>query len=337
MKAKDMNTDRGSPGFAKNSTLHSLDYLKEKIKILLPELSPRLYAIGEYFLYKPENVAFLSIREVASEVGISQSSVMRFCTLLGYDGYASLVREIQQTIQAELGSYGKFELASQLKAIKGKGNTTLELIVMDEIENLTDIIKNVKLDEFDRCVKMINRADHVVVIGCMLSKMLAYYLHMGLSKIVKSTHLITYHEVDVDYIARKLSNKSVVIAVSFPRYPKSHYEITGIMAQRGAKVVTITNSPASPVIPFSDIVFYLSNNIDSFTEAFAAPLVFIEALLSSLSQQNPEETNKNLISYDKYDLVYKFENTPSYEFERSQKNGAKKSRQKRKSNSIKKK
>ena len=266
-----------------------------------------------------------------------QSSVMRFCSLLGYDGYASLVREIQQTIQAELGSYGKFELASQLKSIKVKGSTPLELIVMDEVANLTDIIKNVKLDEFDRCVEMINRADHVVVVGCMLSKMLAYYLHMGLSRIVKSTHLITYHEVDVDYIARKLSKNSVVITVSFPRYPKAHYEITGIMAQRGAKVVTITNSPASPVIPFSDIVFYLSNKIDSFTEAFAAPLVFIEALLTSLSQRNPEETNKNLISYDEYDLVYKFENTPSYDFERSQKNGANKSRQKRKRNSTKRK
>lgn len=310
-----MTMENGSPGFARGATLHSLEYLRAKIKALQPGLSPRLYALAEFLIHKPEKIAFLSVREVAAEVDISVSSVVRLCNLLGYEGYGALAREIQQTIQAELGAYGKFTVTRELEELRQMGPSPFEQIVTEEAANINRLLDDTDPGDFEACVRALDRADHVVVVGCMLSKMLAYYLHMGLSKLIDNTHLVTCHEVDVSAVARKLTKKSVVLTLSYPRYPKSHYEITGIMARQGARVITITDSPGSPVVPFSELVFYTANTLDSFTEAFAAPLVFIEALLTRLSLCRPDRTRENLKSYDRYDLVYKFNTTRSYDFE----------------------
>jgi DNA-binding MurR/RpiR family transcriptional regulator len=70
----------------------------EEIRKRLDEFTPRLRALAEYILQNPESLAFLSITNIAKESGVAQSTIVRFCNVLGYDGYAHLVREARQAI-----------------------------------------------------------------------------------------------------------------------------------------------------------------------------------------------------------------------------------------------
>ena len=84
--------------------------LIEKLKQGVDHFTPRQRGLAEFILQNPESLAFLTITDLAKKVGVSEATVTRFCGTLGYDGFAHLCREVQETIQSELSTVGRFQL-----------------------------------------------------------------------------------------------------------------------------------------------------------------------------------------------------------------------------------
>ncbi len=78
--------------------------LIEKLEHEIDTFTPRQRGLAEFILQNPESLAFLTITDLAKRVGVSEATVTRFCATLGYEGYAHLCREVQETIQSELST-----------------------------------------------------------------------------------------------------------------------------------------------------------------------------------------------------------------------------------------
>lgn len=273
-----------------------------EIKRKMDEFTPRQRVFAEFVLQKPESMAFLSITDLAREAGVSQATIVRFCNVLGFDGFTQLSRMARATIHATLNSAGRFRLVRRLRerSIKKDFPHVFERVISQEIENLINLPKSIKTADFYRCVDMMANADRICIIGCLASNSLATYFGQMLSKILSQVDVIHGHGIMSSAICKRLTSKSLVFLISFPRYPKETVELGRFAAEKGAQIVTITDSHVAPVVQLSSLSFNVQIGIPSFVDAYAAPIAFINALVTELSERCVEKTQMNLGHYDDY-------------------------------------
>ena len=276
--------------------------ISKKIEAMLGGFTPRQRGLAEFILQNPESIMFCSITDLARRSGVSQATITRFCNVIGYEGFLHFSREMQQSIQAELGTVGRFDLVRSLKSKlqSGESPTLFEKVVAGEIENLVNLAKSIKTYDFYRCVDMMSEANRICIVGCMASACLASFFGYMLGKIFPQVDTLTGHGAGAFAIASSLDEKSLVFVISFPRYPKATVELGRLAAQKGAKVIAITNSHVSPVIPLAELSFIVPVGIVSFVDAYAGPVVLMNALVTELSERNPERTHQALMQFDTY-------------------------------------
>ena len=276
--------------------------IAEKIKAMLGGFTPRQRGLAEFILQNPESIMFFSITDLAKRSGVSQATITRFCNVIGYEGFLHFSREMQQSIQAELGTVGRFNLARSLKGKlqNGQSPTLFEKIVDGEIDNLLNLAKSIKTYDFYRCVDMMSEAHRICIVGCMASACLASFFGYMLGKIFPQVDILTGHGAGAFAISSSLDGESLVFLISFPRYPRATVELGRLAAQKGAKVIAITNSHVSPVVPLAELSFIVPVGIVSFVDAYAGPVVLMNALVTELSERNPERTHQALIQFDTY-------------------------------------
>lgn len=274
----------------------------EEIRKRLDEFTPRLRAFAEYILQNPESLAFLPITDIAKESGVAQSTIVRFCNVLGYEGYAHLVREARQAIQSELGAAGRFKIVRRMRQ-ESEGNlslTTFERLFEQELENIANLAKRVRSADFYRCIDLMASADHICIIGCMSSTSLAQFFGDILSKAFTRVAVLHGHHVMTSAVFQQLTKKSLVFLISFPQYATSTAQLGELAASKGSHIVAITDNNNSPIVPLADISFLIPVSIESYMESYSAPLALISILVNAFSEKNPRKTEEALSRYDNY-------------------------------------
>ena len=276
--------------------------LVEKLKREMDGFTPRQRGLAEFILQNPESLAFFTITDLAKKVGVSEATITRFCTTLGYDGYAHLCREIQETIQSELSTVGRFQLARIVgrHSVETRSASAFERVLSNEVDNLINLTQNIRTADFYRCVDLMAEADRICVIGSMASSCLASYFGYMLGKIFSRVDVLQGHGGMASSVCNSLGQHSLVFLISFPRYPKVTVELGHLAARKRAKIVAITNSPVSPVVPLATMTFLIPIGIVSFVDAYAAPVAFVNALVTELSERNPDATQHSLNLFDEY-------------------------------------
>jgi DNA-binding MurR/RpiR family transcriptional regulator len=178
--------------------------------------------------------------------------------------------------------------------------SAFERVLSNEIDNLISLTKNIRTADFYRCIDWMAAADRICIIGSMASSSLANYFDYMLSKIFSRVDALDGHGAKASAICSHLTPNSLVFLISFPRYPKATVELGHLAAQKGAKIVALTNSPVSPVVPLATMTFLIPIGIVSFVDAYAAPIAFINALVTEWSERNPEASQQSLNLFDDY-------------------------------------
>ena len=274
----------------------------KQISKMLGEFTPRQRVFAEYVLQYPESVAFLSITDLAKEAGVSQATIVRFCNMLGYNGYTQLSREAQQSIQVELGSAGRFRVVHGMRreSTKKKAPSIFESVLECEIENLINLSKNIKTTDFYLCMDMMAEADLICIVGCMGSSCLATFFGDMLSKFFPRVKVLHAHSVMTSAVYQQLTENSLVFLISFPLYARETLDLGRLAAEKGARIVVITDSNTSPVVTLATLSFFVRVKIHSYVESYSAPIAFINALITELSERSPEKTEEALLRYDDY-------------------------------------
>jgi DNA-binding MurR/RpiR family transcriptional regulator len=300
-KPNDLSTIPKNPESSLSELDHILSVVVERIKSRIAEFTPRQRALAEYIIQHSERVGFLTINELAKKAGVSEATIVRFCHIIGYKGYAHLGREIQENIQSQLGTEGRFTLTHRQSGLVSSDSTSgFERVVAHEMDNMARLSKRIKKTEFYRVVKWMAEADCIIISGCMGSGSLAKYFGYMLAKILPRVEVLDAPGTIPFNVLSDLNSNSLVFLIAFPRYPRITVEIGHWVAGKGVKIVAITDSHLSPVVSVADVSFLISVGITSFVDSYAAPMTFIDALVTELSESNPVETQQRLREYDKY-------------------------------------
>ncbi|GGU22974.1 MurR/RpiR family transcriptional regulator [Streptomyces coeruleorubidus] len=257
-----------------------------------PRLSPGQRRIAQYLIENITEAAFLSITDLADRVGVSQPSVTRFASAVGFSGYPALREKLQAIALGTLAGGGP--------ADENRGNE-LQAAVDAEIENLENLRRDLADPNLviDIGRKLASSAP-LTVLGLRISVSLAEYFAYAARRIHPDVRLVT-RGGSVAYDALLQSREAGgtwVLAFSMPRHAQE--TLTAVRVARGAglKVALITDLALGPLADEADVTFALGTGSRLVFDSYAAPGVMCSALLQAMTDADPERTQARLEEYE---------------------------------------
>lgn len=247
--------------------------------------------IASYIMDHYDTAVFMTAATLGKEIGISESTVVRFAAGLGYDGYPKFQKALEEWVKS------KWNSLQQMGAKYGNSSQSeiLTSVIRADMEKMEDTIHNLDPAPFETAVSSILEAKHVYVIGLRSCEPLASFLSFYLSMIrgdvmqLKTTSTTELFEQMI-----RVSDEDVVIGISFPRYSMRTLKAMEFANDRNAKVITITDSVHSPMNLYSSCNLLARSDMVSIVDSLVAPLSVINALVVALCVKAPEQASKNL-------------------------------------------
>ena len=148
--------------------------------------------IADYILSNYDKVAFMTASALGKHVNISESTVVRFASSIGYEGYPELQKELQETIKTKLTTVQRFEMSKEHKE-----SDYLAKIMLNDIDNIRQTIDQFNPKLMDDFISEIIGARKVYILGLRSSSVLANYLGFYLNFILPQIHVIFETAQDV--------------------------------------------------------------------------------------------------------------------------------------------
>ncbi len=261
--------------------------------------------IAAFILDNYDKAAFMTAYRLGQLAGVSESTVVRFASELGYDGYPGMRKALQDTIRSRLTSVQRIEVARETM----DEENVLESVLMADIDKLHITLDECSRESFNQTVEQIVNARHIYIVGMRSSTCLANFLGFYLNLLLENVHIIQDTAVSEVYeqIIR-IREGDVFIGISYPRYSSRTVRAMKFAKTAGAHVIGITDGEASPFVGVADTLLYAKSDMVSFLDSLVAPLSLINALIVSVglrSKENISDTFKRLetiwAEYDVYE------------------------------------
>ncbi|MFD0144814.1 MULTISPECIES: MurR/RpiR family transcriptional regulator [unclassified Streptomyces] len=256
-------------------------------------LSPGQRRIAQFLIDHLTEAAFLSITELAERVGVSQPSVTRFATSLGFSGYPAL-REALQPIALSAIAGAPEEAEERL------GNE-LQSAVDAEIENLTALRRVLAdPDQILEIGRELARSVPLTVVGLRISVTLAEYFAYAARRIHPDVRVVTRGgSVAYDGLLQaREAGGTWVLAFAMPRHANETLAVVRAARRTGLRVVLITDLALGPLVDEADVVFTAGTGSRLVFDSYAAPGVLSAALLQAMADADPERTQLRLEKYE---------------------------------------
>ena len=246
-------------------------------------------AIADFLLRNPVRATAWGIEELAQHTGTSTATLSRFARTLGLGGYAALRAGIADALQTALQPV--FHPVEKLKGALERsapgateGNPVVAESLQTSLENLRATAAGLDPRQLASIAARVLEAQTVYTLGFGLSAHLAALLSLDLQPFCKQViNVVEFGGTEV--AAGRLMNigpTDVLLSISFPRYAADAVTLTRYARDRGAHVVAITDSMASPLAAPAHAVLLALASHPVLSSSSAAAVLVIEALVTSL-------------------------------------------------------
>ena len=249
--------------------------LMRLIQQKFPRLSKGQKLIAEYILKHYDKAAFMTAAKLGVTVGVSESTVVRFANELGFSGYPTLQKALQELIKNKLTSVQRIELSSDYISEEN----ALKSVLKADMENIRATLEKINSNTFEEVVESIFRAERIYIVGFRSSQALAEFLGFYLNLLLDNVKIVSTGVSDIFEQLLRIREGDVVIGVGFPRYSSRTVEALKYAKSKNVQVIAITDSLLSPLAANSDYTLIAQSNMASFVDSLVAPLSVINALI----------------------------------------------------------
>ena len=272
--------------------------LFDKLQEIMPTLSKGHKKIAEYIMTRYDKAAFMTASKLGTIVGVSESTVVRFATELGFEGYPELQRALKEYTSNKLTTVQRIDVMNDQLS----GNDVYEKVLNMDIDKIRKTLEEGDRDEFYRTVDALCAAKNIYVIGArsaaVLARFLSFYFNMMFDN-VKLVHTTSTSEMFEQIL--NIGENDIMIGISFPRYSTHTVKAFRYAHEQGAKVIAITDSKASPLAEYADNMLLARSDMVSFADSLVAPMSVINALIVAVGMRKSDYVVKN---YERLNAVY---------------------------------
>ena len=273
------------------------DLIRE-IEGLMPTFSKGQKTIANYLINNYDKAAYLTASKLGREVGVSESTVVRFATELGFDGYPGLQHSLQEIIRTRLTTKQRIEVANTLI---GDGDI-IKNVMDSDIDNIRRTMEEIDRNDFNEAVKKIIGAKNIYIIGMRSSSSLASFLGHYFRLMFENVRLVqSTSGSEVFEQLLRINKDDVMIAISFPRYSARLINAVNYAKEEGAHIVAVTDSKLAPIASYADETLICRSDMASIVDSFVAPLSVLNALIVAVAKELQTELSD---VFDKLEYIW---------------------------------
>lgn len=243
-------------------------------------LTRRQARLADYILQNADEVVFMTAAQLAEASGVSDATVVRLAQTLGFEGFPEMKRHLRASRVTRLDTVSRLKRTSQ--RIRS-ANELIAAVVQQDAKNLAETAADLNPDAIIRIARVLKDAEAIGIIGLRSAHSLAVLLSSTLGFLGKRVRLMIPGTGELWREVSTLARGSVLVAISFPRYTRLTVEVAEAAHRVGATVISLTDSPFSPLAPFSDHLLSARCRIDSFIESYVTILSMMNALVTAIA------------------------------------------------------
>ncbi|MBE5938980.1 MAG: MurR/RpiR family transcriptional regulator [Lachnospiraceae bacterium] len=271
--------------------MHMKMNLISKMNEKFAHMSKGQKKLANYISLNYDKAVFMTAAKLGETVGVSESTVVRFATLLDYNGYPEFQKAMEDMVKDKLNSLQKIEIA----AGKMSKQEVLESVLAADAEKIKLTLDNVDRGAFEVAVDTILCARRIYIVGIRscapLASFLAFYLNLMFDDVVLLT---TNNSSELFEQMIRMNEEDCIIGISFPRYSLRTLKAMEFANNRNAKVITLTDSKHSPMTLYSSCNLLARSDMASIVDSLVAPLSLINALIVSLCMKKSDKVVETL-------------------------------------------
>ncbi len=258
---------------------------------VLPELSKGQRRIASYILENYDKAAYMTAQTLGETVGVSESTVVRFATELGFEGYPQLQAQLRETVRVRLTTIQRMEAINH----RIDDDHVLDTILRNDADKIEATLENIDRESFARAVNLILEAGNIYIMGMRSSAILAEFMHYYFGLLFDNVRLIRPASgSEMFEHLMKLRSDDVVIAISFPRYTTGIVHAVEYARSTGARVIALTDSMSSPIVPYAAETLIAKSEMASFVDSLVAPMSIINAIIAYIGKKKQGEVTETL-------------------------------------------
>ncbi|WP_433954548.1 MurR/RpiR family transcriptional regulator [Bacillus safensis] len=266
-----------------------MDDLIHKLQHKVAGLTEAQRRIADYIVQNPMEVAFLTVDKLASKVGTSTATIMRFSAAVGYSGFSELQKELQSNMKHKAAPQTRLE-ANLKHSNKSK---LLHNHVELQFQNIQYALDNITEETFQH-IEKIASSRQVLCTSVRSGRPVGEYLSLGINRLLGNCQYIDADKSDwVDDLVHFQSD-DFIIAVSYPRYAKRMKDLLEAAKSYGVEVLLITDSYSSPLTKYAQYVLPCSSASVSSHNSVVSAIFIVDYILSALAINDPERTKPRL-------------------------------------------
>lgn len=238
-----------------------------------------------------DQAVFMTAAKLGDTVGVSESTVVRFASYVGYSGYPEFQKDLEEWVQNKINSVQKIDA----KYGRSSQSEIVTSVLNADIEKITDTIDNLDPAAFETAVNTILEAKNIYIMGIRSCAPLADFLHFYLNMIRGNVILLRTTSVSETFEQMiRIDENDAMIGISFPRYSMRTLKAMEFANDRNAKVIAITDTVHSPMNLYSSCNLLARSDMVSIVDSLVAPLSLINALVVAMCLKRPADVTKNL-------------------------------------------
>ena len=251
----------------------------ETIKSALDDMTRAERQVASYYLGHPNDFAFCTLDAIAQKADTSTTSVLRFCRRIGFVGYKDFQQAVQQGISIQPQLPDKFQRSVD------RGDDLLLRVIGRDIQCIQDTFRDLQEETARKATELIATGQRVYTFGMRESYALAHYAYSRLLSVRPGVELLragTNGEIEN---LLSLGKEDVCLVFLFHRYTRQSIQILEFLAQRGCKLIVVTNPPLDQIESFANIVLPCHVDCGGIKNTSVAPVVLMDYLCDAVASQ----------------------------------------------------
>ena len=268
----------------------------QKIEDVYKGLSKGHKKIADYITNNYEKASFMTAASLGKAVGVSESTVVRFASNIGFDGYPELQKYLQEMVKSHLTSVQRMDVA----ASRYEGDDMLDNAFAADIEMIKATREGISRDAFEKSADAINNAKKIYILGVRSSAALASFAAFYFRFLYENVVLVdTSATSEIFEQMFHIGADDVCIAISFPRYSTQTVKALNFAKDRGATIISITDGELSPIAQLATHLLVAKSSMVSFVDSLVAPLSLINALVAAAARKKQDDVYNDFRELEK--------------------------------------
>jgi len=269
----------------------TMQELLDRIRRKQSSFSAAQKLVATYVVENFYQIPFLSITQLAKNIGVSDNTIIKFCNQLGYAKFGEFKREFSE--------YAHIELVMANKLSESESEENRQAWLTAGMEEDTAAIQATLTDPANRqalekLLPMIHGANNIYITGGRASGYMAGIFANALRYLGLKVHEISFGVGDYWDRLSTVTKEDLVIAICMPRYTARVVEALKLLYEAEIPIALITDTGLSPAHAYADPVFHCTVASGYYFPCYAGCLSLISAICRATGATRKEDAAEHI-------------------------------------------